>query len=278
MLTVASLLAAAHAPSRAMIPNINPELDDARPPPRNNSSSASAAAHDGDASGHGAPPLTSHVADNLMIGYYSFSWTPGGGAPPGTTIGIAFSGWGAVSQALQAGPAAGALAGTTKYLSLGGGNKNGLLSVAMLSGFASSIPAITGAGFNGVCFDVEESHDESQMTPAMQTAFASCKAAGLRVMVTTSHSAPVRSSSPGAVVASWVADSHIDILSPQLYTSGKEHSPQFDTSGGVAWSSWKGAHAVILPSLVDSSHYASTQAFFSSQGISIGGYMQWKGG
>lgn len=273
LLTVASLMAAAHAP-RPLVANINPELDDVRPPSRNSS-----IAHDGDASGQGAPPLTSRVADLLTVGYYSFSWTPGGAAPPGTTVGIAFSGWGTVSQALQAGPAAGALAGTTKYLSLGGGNGHGVLSVAMLSGFASSIPSITGAGFHGVCFDVEESHDESQMIPAMQAAFASCKAAGLRVMVTTSHSAPVRySAPPGALVASWVANPNIDILSPQLYTSGKESSPQFDTSGGVPWSSWAGAHAVVLPSLVDGSHYASTQAFFSSQGIKIGGYMQWKGG
>ena len=272
LLLTASLMAAAHAPSRAMVPNINPELDDARPPPRNSS-----VAHDGDGSGRDGP-LTSRVADLLTVGYYSFSWTPGGGAPPGTSIGIAFSGWGTVSAALQAGPSAGALAGTTKYLSLGGGNTHGVLSVAMLSGFASSIPAISGAGFNGVCFDVEESHDETQMIPAMEAAFASCRAAGLRVMVTTSHSAPVRSSAPSAFVASWVANSNIDILSPQLYTSGKEKSPQFDTSGGVAWSSWRGARAVILPSLVDGSHYASTKAFFSSQGISIGGYVQWKGG
>ena len=267
------IMLASLMPSRAMVPNINPELDDARLPPRNSS-----VAHDGDGSGRGAAPLTSRVADLLTVGYYSFSWTPGGGSPPGTTIGIAFSGWGTVSAALQAGPAAGALAGTTKYLSLGGGNKHGVLSVAMLRGFASSIPAIKGAGFNGVCFDVEESHDETQMIPAMEAAFASCKAAGLRVYVTTSHSAPVRSSAPGALVASWVANSNIDILSPQLYTSGKEKSPQFDTTGGVAWSSWQGARAVILPSLVDGSHYASTKAFFRSQGISIGGYVQWKGG
>ena len=272
MLLSVSLMAEAHAPSRAMVPNTNPEWDDARPPPRNSS-----LAHDGDGSGH-AGPLTSRVADHLTVGYYSFSWTPGGGPPPGNTIGIAFSGSGTVSAALQAGPAAGALAGTTRYLALGGGNKHGVLSVAMLSDFVSSIPAISGAGFNGVCFDVEETHDETQMILAMEAAFASCREAGLRVMVTTSHSAPVTSSAPSAIVASWVANSNIDILSPQLYTTGKEESPMFDTSGGVAWSSWQGARAVILPSLVDGSHYASTKAFFSSQGISIGGYVQWKEG
>lgn len=265
------LMAAGHAPSRAMVPNINPELDGQRPPSWNSS-----VARDGAASGDGPPPLTRDVADLLSIGYYSFSWTGVGAPPAGATIGIAFSGWSTVEQALQAGPPAGALAGTAKYLSLGGGNKNGVLSVDMLNGFGSHIPSIQGAGFNGVCFDVEES--SAQMIPAMQAAFAACKAAGLRVLVTTSHSAPVRGSSQGAVVASWLADSNIDILSPQLYTTGRETSPLFVTSGGVPWSSWKGAHAVILPSLVDGSQYAATTAFFRSQGISIGGYLRWHGG
>ena len=266
------LLAAGHAPSRAMVPNINPELDGQRPPSWN----SSVARENGAASGDGPPPLTRDVADLLSIGYYSFSWTGAGGPPPGTTIGIAFSGWSTVDKALQAGPPAGSLAGTAKYLSLGGGNKNGVLSVDMLNSFGSHTPSIRGAGFNGVCFDVEES--SAAMIPAMQHAFAACKAAGLRVLVTTSHSAPVRGSSQGAIVASWVANTDIDILSPQLYTTGREHSPNFATSGGVPWSSWRGAHAVILPSLVDGSHYAATKAFFHSGGISIGGYLRWHGG
>ena len=265
------LLAAGHAPSRAMVPNINPELDGQRPPSWNSS-----VARDGAAPGDRPPPLTRDVADLLSIGYYSFSWTGAGGPPPGTTIGIAFSGWSTVEKALQAGPPAGSLAGTAKYLSLGGGNKNGVLSVDMLNSFGSHTPSIRGAGFNGVCFDVEES--SAAMIPAMQHAFAACKAAGLRVLVTTSHSAPVRGSSQGAIVASWVANTDIDILSPQLYTTGREHSPNFATSGGVPWSSWRGAHAVILPSLVDGSHYAATKAYFHNQGISTGGYLRWHGG
>ena len=274
-LLAVSLAAAVHA----MVANTNPEWNDRglqSIPIERTRTGNSSVAHDADGLGQGA---SIRVAGALTVGYYSFSWTRGSSGPSGINLGIAFSGWGTVGAALQAGPAAYTLSGRTKYLSLGGGNGHGLLSTQMLRDFASSIPAIMNAGFNGVCFDVERSHHESEMIPAMQAAFASCKTAGLRVMVTTSHSAPVvYDSPPGALVASWMASPHIDHLSPQLYTTGKETSAQFDTASGVAWSSWRGARAIILPSLVDGSHYASTKAFFSSEGISIGGYVQWKGG
>ena len=265
-----ALSALAHAPLHAVVANMNPELNEREPVARPSEQRARA--------GNSSVDASTRAAGATVVGYFSFSWTPVGTGPSGADFGVAFSGWDTVGAALQAGPAAYTLSGT-KYLSVGGGNGHGVLSTQMLRDFASSTPAIMNAGFGGVCFDVERSHHESEMIPAMQVAFSSCKAAGLRVMVTTSHSAPVRyDTPPGAVVDSWVANPDIDILSPQLYTSGKETSPEFDTSGGVAWSRWSGARAVILPSLVDGSHYAAAVAFFSSQGISVGGYVQWRGG
>ena len=75
------------------------------------------------------------------------------------------------------------------------------------------------------------------LVDALERAFAACKKAGLLVMVTTSHSAPLRyDAPPGATVASWISSPNIDILSPQLYGPGTEKSPDFSTSGGVAWS------------------------------------------
>ena len=147
----------------------------------------------------------------------------------------------------------------------------------MLRHFDRQTAAIKNAEFGGVCFDVEETHHEAEMIPAMQAAFASCKEAGLRVMVTTSHSAPYRyDSNPRLVVDSWRENPNIDILSPQLYTSTREKSPDFTASSGVGWSSWRGARAQILPSLVDGSHYAASVSFFALQGITLGGYIQWK--
>ena len=37
------------------------------------------------------------------------------------------------------------------------------------------------AGYGGVCFDVERTHDEAEMIPAMETAFSACRASGLKV-------------------------------------------------------------------------------------------------
>ena len=66
------------------------------------------------------------------------------------------------------------------------------------------------------------------MVPAFKASFAKVKAAGLNVIVTTSHSAPYDCDTPEtaiALVVAWVQDPNIDILSPQLYTTGFETSP-----------------------------------------------------
>jgi hypothetical protein len=50
------------------------------------------------------------------------------------------------------------------------------------------------------------------------------------VAVTVSHSAPVEADTAADSVAyinAWVTDTNIDILSPQLYTSGTESSPDY---------------------------------------------------
>ena len=74
------------------------------------------------------------------------------------------------------------------------------------------------------------------------------KHAGLRVAVTTSHSAPYQCDAPEDAVAfvkAWAADANIDILSSQLYSSGSETSPEFANSrkaAGCTWDLCKGAH------------------------------------
>ena len=126
-----------------------------------------------------------------------------------------------------------------------------------------------------------EQAEQNRRSKPVHSAFAVLRKNGLDVMITTSHSAPYEADSDEirrAFVKSWANSDNIGYLSPQLYTTGREHSPNFATSGGVPWSSWRGAHAVILPSLVDGSHYAATKAYFHNQGISTGGYLRWHGG
>lgn len=209
-----------------------------------------------------------------IVGYYSLSWTEKDSAPVNPDIGIAFSGWAEIYQALSSGPMIDSLHGR-KYLSLGGANVNGHMTVETLSSVAENINYVKDAGFIGVCFDIESTQGENKYIPAMEAAFKAVKDAGLKVIVTTSHSAPIKSGAAKQVVASWVKSDNIDYLSPQLYSSGKEKQPQTVTSSGVSWDVWKGAKATIIPSIVDGSHWEATNRFFQNQGIPLGGYLQW---
>ena len=69
-------------------------------------------------------------------------------------------------------------------------------------------------------FDAEEViGDASSVVNAFKGAFKALKAAGLKVGVTTSHSAPYQTDTPDVAVAlikAWTADANIDVLSPQL--------------------------------------------------------------
>jgi len=95
------------------------------------------------------------------------------------------------------------------------------------------------------------------------------------VLVTISHSAPYGIGDAGTLMRSFFGDGNIDIISPQLYTSGTEGSNDYTTSGGVAWSEYRGAKARIAPSIVRTSLYQSAHQYFQTQGINISGYVQW---
>ena len=202
------------------------------------------------------------------------SWTEGDAAPVNPDIGIAFSGWAEVYQALSSGPLAESLHGR-KYLSVGGSNVNGVMNAATFKAMEENLDYVKDAGFIGICFDIESTQDENHYIPAMEAAFAAVKAKDLKVMVTTSHSAPIKSHAAARVVDAWIKSDNIDILSPQLYSTGKEKQVQTVASNGVSWDHWKGAKATIVPSIVDGSHWAKTLQFFQNQGIPVGGYLQW---
>merc|ERR550525_81214 len=173
----------------------------------------------------------------------------------------------------------------TRYLTLGGGNSAGEFTSSALKDIASSAAVIKQAGYSAVMFDVEEIVGSSDlMIPLFQESFAALKKAGLIVAVTTSHSAPYQCDSAADAVAitkAWIADANIDILSPQLYSSGQEGTPEFAETNscknaGCTWELYKGAKAVIAPSIVDSSQYAAVKEWFSTKlGISTRGYFQW---
>merc|ERR1719273_450291 len=198
-------------------------------------------------------------------------------------MGVAFSGWVDPDKAIADyhGPT---LQGE-KWCSVGGGNKNGRFTVERIQAITSGCDKFIKAGYQGICYDVEEVNGTgSALVSAFQASFAKCKAAGLKIMVTTSHTAPYKANTPQdavALVKSWVSDPNVDILSPQLYSSGAESSPDFAETdmcknAGCTWSIWQGSHGVIAPSLVEGNQYSQAQSGLSQRGITTGGWLQWK--
>jgi len=125
------------------------------------------------------------------------------------------------------------------------------------------------------------------MIPIFADTFAECKAIGLNVVVTISHSAPYSTDTPQDAVdftKAWVQDANIDVISPQLYSSGKETAPEFDETGnckaaGCTWDLYKNSKARFVPSIVDSTQYKAVLKEFDTKfsgNINCDGYISWK--
>lgn len=230
-------------------------------------------------------------ADPEIIGYYSWNWGAGSTGSPGANAGCAFTGYTDVTKAISmytpgASWCCPVLLGT-KYITLGGGNSAGTFDEASLHSIADQIHAVIDAGYEGVMFDVEEvDGPSSRLVPAFATAFDACKRAGLYVAVTTSHSAPYQTDTPAdavALVKAWAADKNIDILSPQLYSSGQESAPEFAETNsckdaGCTWELYKTTQAKFAPSIVAASQFDAVKQFFqnnSTLSISVDGFFQW---
>jgi len=218
------------------------------------------------------PAPTPSPPGTQIIGYYSPTWA-GSQGPAGATLGIAFSGWILPSQAVgYTGPP---LKGA-QYVSVGGGNANGKFTAANLQSVISGINDGTfrTAGYDGICFDVEEC--DAGLASAFAAAFAAAKSQDLRVFVTTSHSAPYGCPDGASLIQSWLGDENLDFISPQLYTSGRESEPDFTANDQVAWSTWRSSKIRVVPSIVTASQYAAVQKWAAEQGFSVlGGFLQW---
>jgi len=217
----------------------------------------------------GVPPTPQH------IGYYSPSWDQGSVGPDGADIGIAFTGWVDPSSALT--EYAGPVLQGVKYVSFGGGNSNGKFTADRLSSVISSIKdgSVAKAGFKGVCFDVEEC--DAGLSQQFADAFATAKSQGLKVFVTTSHSAPYGCPDGADLVAGWLQDSNLDFISPQMYTSGAEICADFSANDQLSWDGWKVPVASkIVPSIPYASQYPLVYQWFKDQGLELpSGFIQW---
>jgi hypothetical protein len=229
------------------------------------------------------PPQTA------IVGYYSWNWGKGSTGPPGATHGVAFAGLPDVQRAIDAyireqtwcscPPLHG-----TRLLDLGGGNSQGAFTMQILQNIIRDISLVKPAGYDGVMFDVEEVQGDESIVKDFAAAFAAAKSEGLQVHVTTSHSAPYKANSPAvsvALVKAWVTDSNIDVLSPQLYSTGKETRPEFAETNfckaqGCTWELYRGTNITVAPSLAFRSHYEEAQHWFGENvGLELGGFFEY---
>lgn len=226
---------------------------------------------------------SSSLPTTPIVGYYSWNWGGGSSGPSGANYGVAFTGLVDVEQAI-AGYNTPVLQGT-HFLALGGGNAAGTFSSSVLHNIATNCADIATAGYHGVMFDVEVVTGTSEeVVPAFAAAFKACKEAELMVGITTSHSAPYQTSTPATavdLVKAWVGDANVDILSPQLYSSGTETSPVLAetascASAGCTWELYKGAKAAFAPSIVDADQLDAATSYFTNKGMTIDGFFQWK--
>lgn len=237
----------------------------------------------------GAPvttqPVTTEAEDPAAVkGYYSWSWTGGDVGPAGSNASAFFSGWDNVTSALQEFSGHPALQGE-KYFTIGGGNHNGDFTASVLTQFIQDIPDVKAKDFDAVMFDIEiVQGSAATMVPLFQQAFSAVQAAGMKVGITVSHSAPYSTDTPqdaADLVKAFVKDTNVNLMSPQLYSSGTETSPDFAVTSSCAavcgWDLYQDMHAAMkfVPSLAYANQYPAVEAHFAASGITTRGYFQW---
>jgi len=219
-------------------------------------------------------------------GYYAWSWNGPSQGPADTNASCFFSGWNTVDNALNEYQGNWNLLGE-KYFSIGGGNQNGILSTDILNAFVNDLDKVQQKGFDGVMFDIEKVRGSAaDVNPAFAAAFAATKAKGMKVAITVSHSAPYDTDSAQDAVAmmnAFVRDTNVDIISPQLYTSGNESQPDYSLTGscaaaGCSWDIYKEMHSgmTFVPSIVAATQYDAVKSHFAQDGITASGYFVWQ--
>ena len=221
-----------------------------------------------------SPPTTSSTGGT--VGYFA---KYGNSAQPiaNANIAVAFSGYADVQQALQTSLTSLPSIQGTRYLGIGGGNSAGYWTSQVIANLNAAMSSGQLSAYDGVFYDVE--YGDNGLAQNFASSFATAKQNGLKVIVSIPHSAPLFDSS--ALMSEFFADTNIDALSPQLYTTGSESQNDYDTTSGssITWSDFTQSHAPIVPCVVYASYYGDAQSYFSSSyGITLGGYIQWQSG
>ena len=205
-------------------------------------------------------------------GYWDWNWHPKP-LPAGTNMGLIFSGRTNVNDVLaRADRIYNRVTTPNKYLCFGGGGKAGSFHQTDLNAIDAAIQANKLSAYQGIAYDVEVG--DSGLAAAFQASFATAKAAGLKVVVTISHSCPFGIKDGVTLMHSFLEDGNIDFLSPQLYTTGKEKQNDYDYAG-IKWTEFARAKAAVIPSIVTGAYYADAVTRFREWGVELKGYIQW---
>jgi hypothetical protein len=204
-------------------------------------------------------------------GYYIMQWKANSAPDGDWDFGVWFSGRTAVESINQEIGNASKLTKGDKYLSLGGGNNTGTWSGASdFDYIVKNLGNIKQHGWDGLCFDVEMCAANVNFVPLFTDCFAKCKAAGLKVLVTTSHSLPYACQTGAGqgsdLVNAWINDVNIDYISPQLYSQGTVLEPS-------DLSIFEPVANKLIPSIPYSSDWDKLDT--SSIGITPAGYILW---
>ena len=219
-----------------------------------------------------APVAQAPVVAAANIGYWDWTWSPR--TPlPGATMGIAFSGYADVSTGLtESNRVKSSLVGDKYFCIGGGGETTGAMTGTVLTNLNAAIAGGKLSGYDGIAYDVEVG--DSDLATDFSDSFAAAKSAGLKVLVTVSHSVPYGISDGPALMDTFFASENIDFISPQLYTTGKETENEY-TAYRVPWSAYAASKAKIIPSIVKAAYYESAVSYFAQQGVTLEGYIQW---
>ena len=162
-----------------------------------------------------------------------------------------------------------------KYLSIAGGDSDGRWTLGNITNLDMAVRANKLAGYNGICYDIE--NGEAGLSAAFAASFANAKAHGLSVLLTISSSQPYAFTDAPTLMKSFFSNPNIDYMSPQVYNDALNGNDFMNE--GTSWSAWSKAKAKIVVSVVEGSRdYAGAYEYFTKQNINLAGYIQWNQG
>ncbi len=209
--------------------------------------------------------------------------------PASTNLSIAFSGAVDVTAVMQSAAPISALMPGARFICLGGGGAStdasttGYWTKAAVEAVTTAITAGQFAGYQGIAYDIEIG--ALGLTSVFQASFAAAQAQGFAVLVTVSHTepytmvdpfGPILMSDADIMMRAFFADSNINILSPQLYTSGSTAVESVTSGGIIAWADYATSVPSVVPSIPYASNYAEVQAFLEAYSVPVDGYIQWE--